>query len=388
MLILKKYIHTAKDIINKFDGLKPFNKFLKGYFYENHKFGSRDRRMISNICYSIFRLGASIQNLHFNDQAKVALFLNDASIDIWAEIYDNDWILHWHKSIPEKIEFVNHKYPDFNFDNMFPFKYLMSNHIKFNDFIYSFLKKPEFFIRLRPGYEEKVQFKLNQAEINYTKISNQILSFKENIDLEKFLLIDIEAVIQDINSQRVCELLKKIPPKNTYHVLDACAGAGGKTILIHDTLEPATISINDIRTQKIKVLQKRLLKARIQVLKYFNLDLTTNLIFKKFNLILIDAPCSGSGTWIRTPEAIKYFENEHLSKLRYTQTSIIKNCLEMLEVGGYLLYVTCSVFKSENEDLITHIISQNDLELIESQYFIGYENHGETLYGALLKKNN
>ena len=68
------------------------------------------------------------------------------------------------------------------------------------------------------------------------------------------------------------------------------------------------------------------------------------------------------------------------------QNNITKNVIEHLDINGYLLYVTCSVFKSENEDVVDEIIKNYNLTLIHQQYLEGFEMKADTLFAALLQK--
>ena len=107
---------------------------------------------------------------------------------------------------------------------------------------------------------------------------------------------------------------------------------------------------------------------------------------QEFDLVICDVPCSGSGTWGRTPEQLYYFHEEKIEYYNELQKSIVQNVLPMLKKGGYLLYITCSIFKKENEDVVNFLIDEFGLSLQKKQLLIGYEERADTLFGTLLKK--
>ena len=95
-------------------------------------------------------------------------------------------------------------------------------------------------------------------------------------------------------------------------------------------------------------------------------------------------PCSGSGTWARTPEQISNFNSNQIAEFTQLQYLIVSNVIHHLEKNGYLLYITCSVFKAENEDIVEKLTGH--LKLVEKKYFEGYTNKADTMFAALFKK--
>jgi 16S rRNA (cytosine967-C5)-methyltransferase len=97
-------------------------------------------------------------------------------------------------------------------------------------------------------------------------------------------------------------------------------------------------------------------------------------------------PCSGSGTWARTPEQLHFFSKKKIDEYSILQQKIVSNAIEYLDEKGYLLYITCSVFKKENEENVAFIQKNLNLQLIKSQYLKGYEMQGDTLFAALFRR--
>jgi len=105
-----------------------------------------------------------------------------------------------------------------------------------------------------------------------------------------------------------------------------------------------------------------------------------------FDIVIADVPCSGSGTWSRTPEALAWFEKKAISNYVLLQQKIVAHSIEYLKENGLLLYITCSVFKKENEDNVDFFRQDLSLELISSKYLAGYKMQADTLFIALLRK--
>ena len=99
-----------------------------------------------------------------------------------------------------------------------------------------------------------------------------------------------------------------------------------------------------------------------------------------------DVPCSGSGTWGRTPEQLSYFKEPQLDKYIKLQGQIMEHIIPALKVNGHLLYVTCSVFEKENEQNIAALVATGKFKVVAQQYFIGYTQQADTLFGSLLQK--
>ncbi len=96
-------------------------------------------------------------------------------------------------------------------------------------------------------------------------------------------------------------------------------------------------------------------------------------------------PCTGSGTWARTPEQLFYFNKNQIKKYRALQKQVVENVIPYLKPGGYLLYITCSVFKEENEEVITFIKEKFNLEIVKMQLSKGYEMQANTMFAALIR---
>ncbi|MEY3538826.1 MAG: hypothetical protein RL188_243 [Bacteroidota bacterium] len=324
---------VAQKLIAAYQGQEPLAAYLKKYFAANKKHGSRDRKSISAFCYAHFR------TMHAN----------------------------------------------------FPLQEAISKEIDLPVFIHSHTIQPLLFIRIRPWQKDKVIAALEAAAIDYTAINEHCFAFSNTTSLQNVLSLNKEAVVQDLNSQALAELLSHVPTsmETPIQVWDACAASGGKTILMYDTMQNIRMHVSDVRESILFNADKRLQEAGIRPASVQVIDLTHPFEIKKpFDFVFADLPCSGSGTWGRTPEQIAFFKKEHLANYTQLQSKIIENILPTVKVEGHLLLATCSVYAAENETHVQAILATGQFELIEQRYFKGYTAQADTLFGAILKRRS
>jgi 16S rRNA (cytosine967-C5)-methyltransferase len=228
------------------------------------------------------------------------------------------------------------------------------------------------------------------AGIHFNEINSSCLSLSNNSKIENVVDLDKEAVVQDLNSQRTVELIKTgIDRQSKIKVWDCCAASGGKSLLLYDINSDIDLTVSDIRDSILINLKKRFANAGIKRYKSFVADLTkpiSHVVPKTFDLIVCDAPCTGSGTWCRTPEQVYFFETERIEKYSALQGQIVSNVVPYLKENGFLLYITCSVFKKENEDVINYVQEKFDLEFIQMNVLKGYDKKADTMFVTLLKR--
>ena len=105
-----------------------------------------------------------------------------------------------------------------------------------------------------------------------------------------------------------------------------------------------------------------------------------------FDLIICDAPCTGSGTWGRTPENLVHFKQESIQQFNVLQQKIVSHSIAHLVAGGYFLYITCSVFTAENEAIVAFIQQQfPQLQLVSASIIEGHKKRADTMYAALFR---
>jgi len=103
-------------------------------------------------------------------------------------------------------------------------------------------------------------------------------------------------------------------------------------------------------------------------------------------MIIADVPCSGSGTWSRTPEQLYFFQEIKIEEYSKLQKRIASNAIPELQPGGSFVYITCSVFKKENEDVAMHIKENFHLQLRQMEVLKGYDKKADSMFVALFEK--
>lgn len=380
------YVNSATGILKEYDGREPFSLFLKAFFRRNKKYGSRDRRQIGHLCYCYFRLGKSLPDLIIKEKILTGLFLcsdNDNEIlnTLNPELGEKVGV-----SFSEKLNILNKKSL---LTNVFPYKDELSDGLSYGGFTESFFRQPDLFLRLRPGMEEFVKKKLETEEIEFREVNENCLALPNSVKINQKVHLNKEAVVQDLNSQRIGELLHVDHSSTPVSVWDCCSGSGGKSILMHDTIPNIDLTATDIRDSILVNLGKRFKEAGINKYEMNSADLTQSSITLRkspFDVIIADVPCTGSGTWGRTPEQLAYFDINKIQEYSIIQRKIISNTIPHLKPGGQLLYITCSVFKKENEENIEFFKKEYALTEIKRELFAGYEIKADTMFACLFTK--
>lgn len=286
--------------------------------------------------------------------------------------------------------------PQFSLANVFPWHDELSGEIEFEGLSKSFFVQPDVFLRLRPGKGKTVKQKLQAAGILFNAVSGSCLALPNSSRLDDLLELNEEAVVQDYSSQRVGELLSIVNSMAAgASVWDCCAASGGKSIMAKDVFGNIKLTVSDVRESILHSLKKRFAQAGIKKYKSVVADLSGISTLpdqhpivdgSPYDLIICDAPCTGSGTWSRTPEQVYYFEKNAICKYAALQKQIVSNAIPYLQAGGYLLYITCSVFKKENEEVVDFIKTTFSLEQVKMEVFKGYDLKADTMFAALLQK--
>jgi 16S rRNA (cytosine967-C5)-methyltransferase len=98
----------------------------------------------------------------------------------------------------------------------------------------------------------------------------------------------------------------------------------------------------------------------------------------------MDAPCTGSGTWARTPERMVQVDEKMVQYFSDLQFEMANNAIQFLKKGKQMLYITCSVFTKENEEVIERLQKAHNLNVVEMKYIEGYNDKADTMFVALL----
>jgi 16S rRNA (cytosine967-C5)-methyltransferase len=157
--------------------------------------------------------------------------------------------------------------------------------------------------------------------------------------------------IQDEASQLVAALVGR-----GKRVLDCCAAPGGKTWAIADRNPEAEIVAVELHRHRAEMLRKRVLASNVLVM---NVDIRNLSAGQLFDRVLVDSPCSGTGTIARNPEIKWRLKAEDLSDLHARQVAILQSAMKHVAPAGTLIYSTCSLEREEGEGVVDLVIQKS-----------------------------
>ncbi len=193
--------------------------------------------------------------------------------------------------------------------------------------------------------------------------------------------------VQDASSQLVSAFLEPAPGMR---VVDACAGAGGKTLHMAALMQnKGQLIAMDIYESKLKKLKIRARRNGVHNVDTRLIDSTKPIkkLYDKADRVLIDAPCSGLGVLKRNPDTKWKLKPEFLDSIRETQQELLRNYSKMVKPGGKLVYATCSVLPSENQEQVQRFLdSQDEFEFVSDQKILASTSGYDGFYMALLER--
>lgn len=374
---------------------KYSDKVLEKTFKSNPQFGSRDRKFIAESVYDIVR--------HYRRLAFIAETEKNFRMILAAYLFEKGI------AFPE--------WPDFQTINTKPFE-IRKKEINSDAVLNSYpdelwqigeeelgkekwlkeaqaLNEPAgVILRVNTLKIKKTDLlkKLKDAEIEVDELNvfDSALQLRKrqnifNTDLFKEGFFEV----QDAGSQLIAPFLKAEAGQK---VIDACAGGGGKALHLSALMQnKGKIIAMDVEEWKLENLRKRAKRAGANNIeaRLIEGDKTIEQLRNSADRLLLDVPCSGSGVIKRNPDTKWKTDKNVIEKTKALQYSILKNYSSMVKPGGYLVYSTCSVFPSENQNQVQCFITEkngafeliNDKTLYPSEGFDGF-------YMALLKRNN
>lgn len=348
--------HLLKILSSYDESQGPLDLLLRNYFKANKSIGSKDRKEIYETIYGMIR------QLGLIDSCILSPHTWEKRLDIFLE--KNFLSKQKDFSLPANVRLS------------FPKNY------------YNMLKE-------QIGEEEANEFcriSNQQAPITlranplYTTRDELLHTLKENYDVSKTTFSPLGITLSSREALFSLDLFKKgyfemqdegsqlvaleVAAKDNEHVLDFCSGSGGKTLAFaHQMNGKGQIYLHDIRKSALQQARKRMKRANVQ--NYQILDDFAQFVKKKrplFDWILLDVPCSGSGTLRRNPEQKWQFTDEMVFRLVDIQRKIFDQVLPFLKPGGRIVYATCSVFPIENQRQIDYFCSKYHLKQLKAPF--------------------
>lgn len=366
---LKLHRSTTEAVITALDMIFSENRYadkvIEKTLKKNSKWGARDRRFIAETTYEIvrwYRMLRTITRADEGDHWKLLagwLVLNKIDVPHWTEfqkIHPSEIHQSFEKlkairkireSIPDWMDELGEKElgtrwdPELESLNEEASVVLRVNTLK--------ISKRELHDRLQ---EERVD-----TEILSEYPDALILEQRQNVFTTASFKEGLFEV-QDAGSQKIAPFMNIEPGMR---VIDACAGAGGKTLHLAALMKnKGRIVAMDVEQWKLEELQKRARRAGVSNLETRLID--SSKVVKRLDnsadRLLLDVPCSGIGVLKRNPDAKWKLSPEFIDEVKTLQQHILTDYATMLKVGGELVYSTCSILPSENQQQIEKFLKQ------------------------------
>lgn len=385
-----RYIRShVADILALYNGSLPLTHFLKQYFKQNTKLGGRDRKLISEMVYAYFRFAKAISAPDTETRTDIALLLLDTRNRHAITMAGERWSSFFGQPLAARLAAIKAAGFSVDMELLLPAAIPFSRGIDRGDWLSSMGRQPRLFLRLQPGRQQQVYRRLEAASIAFDRCNAHCISLDNGVAADQVLDPDSYRV-QDLSSQQTAQYFGAVAGDRCW---DCCSGAGGKSLLLMEQQPKIKLTVSDIRSSILENLSERFRRYRYPLPRRVVLSAADaaqtaqKLGEQRFDRILCDVPCSGAGTWARTPEQLYFFDPAGLPAFAERQREIAANVVRYLKPGGSLIYITCSVFAAENEHVVTHLLDTcKDLQLEQMQLINGLGQGADCMFVAIIKK--
>ena len=377
-----------------FGGKKYADKVIEKVLKQNPKWGARDRRFIAETTYDIvrwYRLLKRVSDAKGDEYWKLVAawcILHNIDLPAWYEfkgirvdevkkLYEESQTTRKvRESIPDWLDESGEQELGINWEKE----------------ISSLNEEAKVVLRVNTlkTSRQELQARLLEEKIA-THATDQfpdalILEERQNVftsDAFKDGLFEV----QDAASQLIAPFMRIEPGMR---VIDACAGAGGKTLHLAALMKnKGRIIAMDVEQWKLDELQKRARRAGVSNMetRFIESSKTVKRLNNTADRLLLDVPCSGLGVLKRNPDAKWKLSPEFIAKVKDLQQHILRDYCDMVKPGGYLVYSTCSIFSSENEKQVQSFLQDYSerFELVEDRHVFPSEGF-DGFYMALIRK--
>lgn len=352
----------------------PLDLCINQYFRQHVALGSKDRGFIAETVYALVRWQGLLDHLTFDASWR-------KRYELFTEIDVNEYIHH--EEIPPHIRV---SFPKYLFD-LFCKDYGQEKALELC-LICNTPAPTTVRVNTLKTTRDALLEKWNSIyEVSPTPHSAHGITFHKKINF--FQLPEFKEglfEVQDEGSQLLADLVK---PQPGDLVLDYCAGSGGKTLAFAPALQnKGQIYLHDVRPHALLEARKRLKRAGIQNNQLLYPD-SPQLpkLKKKMNCVLVDAPCTGTGTLRRNPDMKWKFNEETLIRLSGVQRLIFEKALSFMHPKGRIVYATCSLLNDENQVQLEHFMKTYQL-CLDQEPFQSLPSYGgmDGFFGVVLKR--
>jgi 16S rRNA (cytosine967-C5)-methyltransferase len=393
---MKLYNNTTNAVVQALDQIfgeqRYADKVIEKVLKQNSKWGARDRRFIAETTYDIvrwYRMLREISQAGEHEYWKLLgaiLVLQDIPLPAWEEfngVYPNE--IAKRKRNADKVRKIRESIPDW-------LDALGEKEIgKLWDKELSALNAQVVLrVNTLKTSKKELRERLEEEDIETYSIDGfpdaLLLKERQNVFTAPSFKGGLFEV-QDAASQMIAPFLKVEPGQR---VIDACAGAGGKTLHIAALMKNKGRIIGmDTEKWKLDELQKRARRGGVTNLETRVID--SSKVVKRLansaDRLLLDVPCSGLGVLKRNPDAKWKLSEEFITNVKELQQHILQDYCEMVKPGGLIVYSTCSILPSENQHQVKTFLEKNPdkYELLEDNH-VWPSDGFDGFYMALLKR--
>ncbi len=394
-MLKQDYIYSILELLKSLnDSNKIASKLLNRYFRSRKYMGSKDRKFISNSFWNILRHRYKIHwhlnnlNLKITNEREIILEFFFLNLDFKNKVSEikKVFLLKYRdikKNVEHELNFLNNLIFDNFYNNNMPEniyyelpEYLLKSikknfSNKWKEVALSLNQEAFFDIRvnrLKKKSRDEIKFLLKDigASFESSKLSPLGIRFSKRYPIEGHKLYKRGYIEIQGEASQIVSLLLDAQPRMS--VADICSGAGGKSLVMADMMKnKGRILSLDTSKKRLDNAALRLKRAGVHNVERRLVETNWNIkgLEKKFDLVLIDAPCSGIGTWSRSPDSRFNFNQKKLSNLIKIQSELLLKGSMMVAPGGKLAYVACSFLPEEGVDQIKKFKKENNLEFSE-----------------------
>ncbi len=394
---MKLHFHLIQKIVEVLDQIflehKYADKILEKTFKSNRQLGARDRKFFAETVYEIIR--------HYRYYSEI--MKSEESFDLVVA-----HLVKTRGDLPDWIEFA-----EFDFEKIKSrFKYKYDDQVlhSYPDWLHK-LGQQEFgaeWLELMKALNQQAQVYLRANTLKITREELQAELLKEEIEANPVPGFESALVlkerknvfitqcfkkgffeVQDASSQLIAPLLGVAAGQR---VVDACAGAGGKTLHLAALMKnKGKIIAMDIHEWKLKELKKRTARDGVDIVetKIIESTKTVKRLEENFDRVLLDVPCSGLGVLRRNPDSKWKLSMDEINRLIELQKDILTDYSKMCKPGGSMVYATCSILNRENEEQVKWFLNSEagkSWELIKEIRVWPHKEGFDGFYGALLQR--
>ena len=394
---------AAIEILDDYLSGIPVELVLKRWFRNNRFAGSNDRNLIRDIIFEILRRRKSLifpfESMGYKENGRLLTlsYLADHYDlhDLTTEIEKNEYffnppnreeiaVLSEKKDILAKApSFVAFDYPPFLANGLF--QTLGKNT---EPVLAKMQERAPLYLRvnsLKNGLHEAQKNLVNEgilcSQLSLSANALQVTEGRKLVKNSKSYSTGM-VEIQDLSSQIMTDLPEI---EGNTRILDYCAGGGGKTLAIASkTMNQAELLSFDINQEKLFNLRKRTSRAgaKVRILKVMDLGMYRSAC----DVVFVDSPCSGSGTWRRDPEAKWDLTENKLKMFIKKQAEILGEASQYVRNGGIIVYVVCSLLPEEGDAQVKRFLSENHNFQNVSRSILHPLVAGDGFFRAVLKR--